>query len=213
MVTHHGCGAGAAASCGALGLATHGVGAIARYAISATRARHDRRQGRQQAMDQGRFEMLARQMAGGAGTRRAVMGLLAGGALAGLEASFGLTDVAAAKQKSKRKRRGERKRRNKQTAPSGCGADRQQCADGSCIATNECCPGQRQCRDGRCLAADRCCPEAAPPLCGDCEEPVCDRRRRRLPLDLSVRRRRMLQRALPHPVPRRAATQSPELPV
>jgi hypothetical protein len=125
-------------------------------------------------MDQGRFEILARQMAAGEGTRRAVMRFLAGGAVAGLSASLGLTAVATAKQTSKRKRRGGKKRRNKQAAPINCGAGQQQCADGSCIAEGQCCPGQRQCRDGRCLAADRCCPETPPPPCGACEEPICN---------------------------------------
>ena len=125
-------------------------------------------------MDQGQFESLARQMAGGEGTRRAVMRFLAGGALTGLWTGLGLTGVATAKQKSKRKRRGEKKRRKKQTAPFRCSTDQQQCADGSCIAVDQCCPGQRQCRDGRCLAADRCCPETSPTPCGACEQPVCD---------------------------------------
>src|SRR5215213_6675073 len=99
-------------------------------------------------MDQAQFETLARQMAGGEGTRRAVMRLLAGGALAGLEARLGFIQIATASNSLKRKRQAEqkphgqlvaagkhkKKRRKKQAAPVGCGAEHRQCADGACIA-------------------------------------------------------------------------------
>jgi hypothetical protein len=150
-------------------------------------------------MDHGRFDTLARLM-DGAGSRRAAMRFLAGGALGGLAARLGWAEAAAAKKPTRRrgdqKRRGAAKRggkgkkrgrkqdkhRDQQSSGvgdvEGCGLTCEAnggrcCPDGSCAAGGKCCPGENACPDGTCLPADVCCPDAERPPCGACDVTAC----------------------------------------
>lgn len=58
-------------------------------------------------------------------------------------------------------------------ADACCPAERR-CAGGSCVPGDSCCPEQKRCGDGSCITQNECCPDAVPPLCGGCEEVVCE---------------------------------------
>jgi hypothetical protein len=47
------------------------------------------------------------------------------------------------------------------------------CANGSCVAHDECCPEERQCADGTCVAQGSCCRNDPVPPCDACEAAVC----------------------------------------
>ncbi len=137
-------------------------------------------------MDHEYFDDLTRSAASGEGTRRAVLGLLAGGAMIGIAARFGLTQVAAAKAKHKqtkskqqqksrpeRKAHGElqaegkhkRKKRHKKpklgvvcSLDPECEAGGGRCCDdGKCVAAGACCSNEKPCGGG-CIRKTSCCP-------------------------------------------------------
>src|SRR5262245_18736752 len=136
-----------------------------------------------QTMDHVCFDELTRTVGGGAGTRRAVFRMLAGSALTGVTARFGLSRVTAAKKKEhtkakprqKRKPQPQRKahgqlqaegkhkskhhKKPKDPPPSGvCDNGHPRCPDGSCAIVGQCCPGSRLCSDGFCHKEEQCCP-------------------------------------------------------
>jgi hypothetical protein len=76
---------------------------------------------------------------------------------------------------SEDKGKGKRKKRRKHRRERG-NTDQSGCTGGSCSTPDQdqCPPGTLQCADGRCIAADQCCPEVSLPTCGACEEPACD---------------------------------------
>jgi len=128
-------------------------------------------------MDHGSFDALTRSVASGGETRRAVLRLLAGGALGGFPAWLGLAEIAAAKPRKKRQRgaaqkqdgglqtegkrkgkKGSKKKPKPKSPPKpSCGADEWPCVDGSCVAQGACCPGEKRCGGG-CIAEKSCCP-------------------------------------------------------
>jgi hypothetical protein len=138
-------------------------------------------------MDHGGFDTLTRSMAGGTGSRRAVVRLVAACALTGLVTRLALGEDAAAKKHGRRqprhgelheegrhrKKKHHRKARNRQE-PQACGEDERRCNDGTCVSQGQCCPNERHCGDGSCIASDQCCPDASPPACGKCEAAVCE---------------------------------------
>ncbi|MDF3040378.1 MAG: hypothetical protein K0Q71_3084, partial [Thermomicrobiales bacterium] len=114
-------------------------------------------------MDNGSFDALTRSVASGGETRRAVLRLLAGGALGGLPAWLGLDEIATAKPRKKRQRdpaqnqdgglqtegkrkgkKGSKKKPKPKSPPKpSCGAGEWPCVDGSCVAQGACCPGEK----------------------------------------------------------------------
>jgi hypothetical protein len=129
-------------------------------------------------MDQGHFDDLTRSMGRGGDTRRAILRLLAGGALGGMVARLGLVEVTEAKPKHEKEKRkqqrrpqaehkghgqlhaegkGKKKKRHKKPKeplplPPGCAFcnDCQMCQDGACVPDPA--------LDGvRCLASGAAC--------------------------------------------------------
>jgi hypothetical protein len=112
-------------------------------------------------MDHEHFDALTRSLGGGAGTRRALLGLLAGGAL-GAFGRFSLAAVVEAKPHRKGKNRGKDKGKDKGKGkgPKGdCPATKKWCPGHGCVVKELCCPGQRLCGDGKCIGQGRCCPD------------------------------------------------------
>jgi hypothetical protein len=137
-------------------------------------------------MDGGIFDALTRSMGEGT-TRRALVRLLAGGALGGFAAPLILNEISAKPKKtnaqSRRRRKspaerqahgqlqaqGKKKRNKKRNRKpvletpcflTDC-EDRggQCCDDGSCAAAGACCPETYRCDDGTCIdPLDACCP-------------------------------------------------------
>ena len=140
-------------------------------------------------MDAGQFDGLTRSVASDVGTRRAVLRLLAGGALGGLVARLGLVEVTAAKKKHKKltkkrnrpsrverqahgellaegKRKGKKHNRKPKNPPPSpnepCNLDKFRCPDGTCVPWGTCCAGEKRCPTGpgpRCIPTDQCCPD------------------------------------------------------
>jgi hypothetical protein len=53
-------------------------------------------------------------------------------------------------------------------APDECCPEQWTCADGSCVAQDECCPDERRCPDGACVSEGACCPGEKLCAGGDC---------------------------------------------
>jgi hypothetical protein len=49
------------------------------------------------------------------------------------------------------------------------------CPDGSCVQTDQCCPGQQRCADSSCIGDDECCPEStcSDGSCQTQDQPCC----------------------------------------
>jgi hypothetical protein len=137
-------------------------------------------------MDPRIFDHLTRSVLAEGGTRRALLRLLAGGALSGFAGCMGLSELtenAGAKTKSTRKRHkpGEKsqsagglqteskrnkRRKNRPKRPPKPSRPKQctdmfcdnggRCCDGACVAPGLCCPGEKEC--GGCIAETTCCP-------------------------------------------------------
>jgi hypothetical protein len=118
------------------------------------------------------FDAMTRVVAGGSQTRRAALRLLAGAGLGLLAARLGLSEDAEAKKtkrtrrseatpqgrlRAESKRKGKKPGRKKPKPRPPCGPDRWQCADGSCVAKDQCCAGEKRCPDGSCRSEDQCC--------------------------------------------------------
>jgi hypothetical protein len=143
-------------------------------------------------MVKGHFDDLTRSLAGEGETRRAVLRLLAGGALASLTAWLGLAEDADATPERRQKRperrargtvqaegtrKGKKGGKKKKKArpkrrPRLCPADCEEldggrcCPDGACVSKALCCKDEWQCADGSCVSVPNgeCCPGEKP--CG-----------------------------------------------
>ncbi len=141
------------------------------------------------------FDDLTQHLSGTGASRRqalqALAGALLGGTLGGLAARVGLVEVGEAqakkhKAKPNQKRtsqaermaqgqlqaEGKRKKKRKKK-PNPCGPNLKSCLDGSCIAPTNCCPGKKSCPGEGCIPDNECC-ELTAPLCGACEEELCN---------------------------------------
>jgi hypothetical protein len=137
-------------------------------------------------MDHGRFDDLTRSVSGASESRRAVLRLLTGGAMAGLAARLGLADETGANDRydkrkakphrkarrpgavqtqGKHKGKGNGKGKKKAKPKPPCGPGEHRCGPGPCIPSTVCCSDQTRCPDGSCVAANACCPHERP--CGD----------------------------------------------
>jgi hypothetical protein len=136
------------------------------------------------------FDALVRQLSQNGASRRRAMrvltGGLLGGTLAGIAARLGLAEIAAARPKSKHKRKPHgalqtagkrrkkhRKQRSQPQLPPSTATPTPTPTPGLCPSD---CTGRggRCCADGSCLAIDQCCPDAPPPVCGACDVQACD---------------------------------------
>jgi len=133
-------------------------------------------------MDFKTFDALTRSAVGEAGTRRALLRLLARSALGGVTMWLGVAELTAAKgakhQHNKQtnakpgenpqarqrsgdvQTEGKRKHHKKKHPRARCAPGQKRCPDGSCIPDlpYTCCVGQRDCGDEGCYPADTCCP-------------------------------------------------------
>jgi hypothetical protein len=56
-----------------------------------------------------------------------------------------------------------------------CCPGQTKCPGNVCLPENECCPNQKRCEgEAGCFPVDECCATDPIPLCGDCQEAVCD---------------------------------------
>jgi hypothetical protein len=150
-------------------------------------------------VDDAQFDDLTRAVGGEHGTRRTLLRILSGSALAAL-ARFGLATLAEAKQgkgKGKNKGKGKGKDKDKKPdQPQPCGPNDHRCDGGACVGPNQCCPDEKKCADpespagfacvgkhdcctgqkrcsGRCIHARNCCPDDPRPSCGRCGKVSC----------------------------------------
>ncbi len=135
-------------------------------------------------MDHKSFDVLTRQVAREAGTRRGLLRLLAVSALTSAATHLGLTGVVAAKAKKHGKRKTKhpsnervhaagkghkKKHKDKRHSPPSpaaklcdayCDEGGGRCCHGECIDANACCaPEEQQCSDGSCYGSEFCCPD------------------------------------------------------
>jgi hypothetical protein len=127
-------------------------------------------------MDEITFDTLTRSVGTDAGTRRTLLRLLAGAALATVAARFGMAEGTAAKPAS---HHGAAPRQQtasrRQSAGKGKGKGKGKGHHKPPKDPKPPCPdGQGQCRDGTCLPFDQCCEDDPAPLCGKCEEVYCN---------------------------------------
>jgi hypothetical protein len=118
-------------------------------------------------MDHGQFDDLTRSMASGSASRRAVLRLVSGSALAVVVARLGLDEAAAGNKHGKERRHGalqaerrhhQKKHHKKAKDPQPCGDGERRCHDGSCVNQGQCCPNERSCDGGSCVVINECCP-------------------------------------------------------
>jgi hypothetical protein len=58
-------------------------------------------------------------------------------------------------------------------AADECCPAEKQCANKQCIPQDECCRGEKRCDSMTCIPENACC-DLTMPLCGDCEDAICD---------------------------------------
>ncbi len=126
-------------------------------------------------MEHGQFDALTRSVAGRAGTRRALVRLLAGSALGGVAAVPGFSNAAEAKRKRKKKKKIARLcgglfpiqcpppigAPNEICYPAGTHCCGSALGGGACFIGNDCCPPSVAYPGGSCALEDEVCCSAA----------------------------------------------------